>query len=190
MPFVTSRPLVNSVLGRPYLGIARLFPLFSGEHRDFSDTCLSRSGAFSLKLPSPSVTMFPRPLPPSFFLALQSPAPLELVSSSHHAPIPRQDATSLARPVHHHASIWTLSIRSESIYAHSYAAWSTVSRLLRSVSPGCTATSRRVGSLSSLKAESVVTQNLVPLLSRLMAPAAIASTRSVLGLHLTSQPLE
>jgi hypothetical protein len=108
-------------------------------------------------LPS-SLTMF---CVPSFFLALQSPAPLEPVSSSHRAPFSK--ARCLARRVHHHAFTWKLSTRSESIYAHSYARWSTVFRLFLSVSPGHKATSRRVGSLSSLRAESVVTRNPVPL---------------------------
>jgi hypothetical protein len=133
-----------------------------------------RSGAFfSLKMPSPSLIIFPHPL--------------ELVSSSHHASFPRQDATGLAR------SVLPLGryrpARNQSTFIPTLA-WSIVFQLLLSVSPGRTATSRRVGSLSSLKAESVVTRNPVPLLPRLIAPAAIASfTRSLSGLRLTSRPL-
>src|SRR5215472_6707929 len=95
LPLIVHPRSVGRVLGHPYLGLAGLFQPFSVSYGTVDALCFlrtcsvtsSRSGAFfSLKLPSPSLTMFPRPFllprPPS---SPQSPAPLELISSSHGA---------------------------------------------------------------------------------------------------------
>ena len=110
--------------GAPCLGLAGPLPLFSGVAPRFlrhPPTLMTSPVLVLFSLLKCLLPLSPCSRIPSFSLPLQSPAPLELVSSSHHASFPRQDATRPARPVNHHASTWTLSTRSESIYVHSYA---------------------------------------------------------------------
>ena len=130
---------VNSVLARP-------------PRRGFSDTHLPCSGAFfSLKMPSPSLTMFPRP-----FLLPRPPRSGPTRNRQLQPPLlfPRQDALldllTRASPCFHLGAIDPARNQSTLIPT---PVWFTVSRLFFSVSPGRRATSGRVGSLSSLRAE-------------------------------------